>query len=101
MDRGERRRRTLSYATRARRVWLRAMSSIGFEAHPVGWFAKGKAIGCRCRRHPVGNPKLAGGLCHGSSTCWHPTVVERIEGNRLTRAWLRELRSGDPIDIEL
>lgn len=102
-DRGERRARTENYARRARRVWLRQMCGVrngNFPDHPVGWFAKGKAIGCRCLRHAKGRPKVAGSLCHGGS-CYHPSVVERIRGNRLVRAWKRELRAEDALDVEL
>lgn len=101
--RGDRRDRTLRYATRARRVWLRAMCPIGFEAHPVGRFAKGKAIGCGCRRVQRGlSPKIPGSMCHMGDHGYHPCVMERIAGKRLTKAWLRELRGGfDALDIEL
>jgi hypothetical protein len=81
------------------------------QAHPNGpvdcvceqsawFFAKGKAVGCRCRRRCPGRPKLALSLCHGGR-CYHPSVVERIAGNRLARGWLSELRGTEPDDVEL
>ena len=59
-------------------------------------------VRCNCRRRWPGKPKLALSLCHGAGTGYHPSVIERIEGNRLTRAWLRELRGHDNLDdVEL
>jgi hypothetical protein len=75
--------------------------SFGYKPHPIGWFAKGKAIGCRCRRSPKGNPKVPGSLCHVGNHRFHETVMERIEGKRLCRAWQRKLLAEDPLDVEL
>ena len=98
MDRGERRHRTLCYATRAHRVWLRAVPG---SARPLGEFRKGKAMGCRCRRSMANSPKVPAS-CHQSEHHLHPSVVRRIEGKRLAQGWLKELRGhGDLIDVEL
>lgn len=103
--REERRDRTIRYGERARRVHLS-------RVHPTGpvdcvcefsaWkFAKGKAVGCRCRRvQRRYSPKIAGSLCHGGGG-YHPCVVQRIAGKRLAKAWLHELLAGDPLDVEL
>ena len=96
--RGERRDRTERWAKRGLKFWL----SFGYKARPLGEFAKRKALSCRCRRVcRTGSPKIAGGLCHVENSCWHPCVRERIEGKRLTRGWLHELRGRDPLDVEL
>lgn len=102
--REERRDRTIRYGESARKIHLR-------WNHPDGvvdcvcefsaWkFAKGKSMGCPCRRVQRGlSPKIAGSLCHGGG--YHPCVVERIEGKRLAKAWLLEVRGGSPLDVEL
>ena len=103
--REERRDRTIRYGERARRIHLR-------QAHPNGsidcvceqsawFFAKGKAVGCRCRRRWPGRPKLALSTCHGAGYGYHPSVVERIAGSRLARGWLSEQRGAEPDDVEL
>ena len=63
-------------------------------------FAKGKSVGCRCRRigRNVG-PKVAGSLCHVGG--YHPCVRARIDGKRLTKAWLVALRAVAPDEVEL
>ena len=98
MDRGERRHRTLCYATRAHRVWLRAVPG---SARPLGEFRKGKSIGCRCKHHSAGRPKVVQSMCHGGNG-YHPCVRERIDGKRLAQAWSWELWGDiDQIDVEL
>ncbi len=104
--REERRDRTIRYGERARKIHLS-------RVHPNGpvdcvcefsaWkFAKGKAVGCGCRRRGRNcSPKVVASMCHGGDRGYHPCVVERIEGRRLAKAWLLELRSGDPLDVEL
>lgn len=104
--REKRRDRTIRYGERTRRVHLS-------RVHPTGpvdcicelsawFFAKGKSVGCRCRRVQRGlSPKIAGSLCHGGGG-YHPCVIERIEGKRLARAWAHAVRGGtDPLDVEL
>ena len=54
---------------------------------PAGKFKKRQAMSCRCRKHPVGSPKVGGSPCHGGA--YHPATVERIVGKRLARDWLR------------
>ncbi len=105
-DRERRRDRSIRYGERARRVHLRFV-------HPKGpvdciceqsawFFAKGKSLGCPCRRVQRSlSPKIPGSLCHGFGGDYHPCVIQRIAGKRLTRTWLHELRGGDPMDIEL
>ena len=98
MDRGERRRRTEVQARNSLKFWL----SFGYQDRPLGEFAKRKALSCGCRRvGRTGSPKVAGSMCHGCGYGWHPSVAERIEGNRLTKKWLRALRGAAPEDIEL
>jgi len=105
-DRERRRDRTVRYGERARAVHLNF-------AHPNGvvdcacersawFFAKGKSVGCRCRRRQRGlSPKIQGSLCHGFGN-YHPCVRERIEGKRLCHAWLRTIRGKvAPDDVEL
>lgn len=98
-----RRDRTIRYGERARRLHLR-------RAHPSGvvdyacefsaWkFAKGKSLGCGCRRRGRGcSPKVVASLCHDGSGGYHSSVVERIEGKRLAARWLR---AADPTDADL
>jgi hypothetical protein len=94
--RAERRDRTVRYGERARRAHLRQRP----DSERSAWsFAKGKAVGCRCRRVQRGlSPKLAGSLCHSGWGEWHPCVVERIAGKRLVKAYAR---ARDPLDVEL
>ncbi len=103
--REKRRDRTIRYGERTRREHLRVV-------HPTGpvdcicelsawFFAKGKSVGCGCRRVQRGyGPKIVASMCHGGSG-YHPSVIERIEGKRLSQAWLRELRGVEPLDVEL
>jgi hypothetical protein len=44
------------------------------------------------------SPKIAGSLCHGGG--YHPCVIERIAGKRLSKAWLSELRGVEADDVE-
>jgi hypothetical protein len=104
--REKRRDQTIRYGERARKIHLS-------RVHPDGvvdcvcefsaWkFAKGKSMGCHCRRVQRSlSPKIAGSLCHDGVRGWHPCVAERIDGKRLAKAWLLEVRSGDPLDVEL
>lgn len=99
--RGERRDQTTRYAKAARHTRIQTWGRSSWAERPLGRFAKGKSIGCRCRRHPPGQPKLPGGLCHAGGK-QHPCVGERIAGHRLTMAWTQRLRGAwAPDDIEL
>lgn len=103
-DREKRRDRTIRYGERARKIHLRIVHPDGVVdciCERSAWkFAKGKAMGCPCRRVQPGlSPKIGGSLCHGGG--YHPCVMERIAGKRLARKWLKELRGEDPLDIEL
>lgn len=103
MDKREDRRdRTFRYAERAYRIYLR-INPEGEGWHSAGYWKKGKALGCRCRKHVrAGSPKLAGSLCHSGQGCYHPGVAERISGRRLIRGWRAALQSGMPAeDVEL
>ncbi len=111
--RGVRRDRTWRYGARALKTFLRACGP-SYSNHSVScscpfcdpdrngpWsYAKGKSMGCRCRR--VGRsygPKIAGSLCHGFS--YHPCVRERIRGKAVCRKWSDALASGsDALDLE-
>jgi len=104
--RGVRRARTIAVGEHRREVHLR-------QVHPDGvvdcvcersaWrFAKRGTVSCNCRRHSrLYGPKVAASLCHGAGYCYHPSVIERIAGRRLARAWLSELRCAEPDDVEL
>ncbi len=106
MDRGQRRARTETVGKARRDRHLKIV-------HPTGvvdcacdrstWkFAKDKGLGCRCqRRNRSAGPKVPGSLCHGGGYDYHPCVRERIEGKRLTAAWLAELAGAEPDDVEL
>lgn len=93
MDRAERRRRTLAYAERAQRTHLSRVHRTGpidcVCEQSLWFFAKRKSLGCGCRRHPKGQPKVPGGMCRGGSYAYHDTVMARIDGRRLCRAYLR------------
>jgi hypothetical protein len=106
MDRGERRARTEAYGARARRVHLRAVHANGKPdcvcEQSVWFFAKGKSIGCRCRRRGRQcGPKVAASLCHGGSGGLHPSAVQRIAGKRLVKRWLRLVRTMSALDVDL
>ena len=105
-DREKRRDRTIRYGERARKEHLRVVHPRGpvdciCEFSP--WkFAKGKSVGCGCRRVQRSlSPKIPGSLCHAGDGDYHPCVAERIRGKRLAKAWLLEVRNGDPLDVEL
>lgn len=105
-DREKRRDRTIRYGERARKLhlsWRHPEGALDCICERSAWkFAKGKSLGCPCRRVQRSlSPKISGSLCHDGVRGYHPSVVERIEGNRLARAWLLEVRSVDPLDIEL
>jgi hypothetical protein len=100
--REERRDRTIRYGERARKEHLRV-------AHPDGvvdcvcersaWkFAKGKSMGCHCRRAPPGRPKVVQSMCHRGDG-YHPSVRQRIDGKRLCAEWLHA--AGEALDVEL
>ena len=100
-----RRDRTVRYGERARRIHLRTIHPSGIVdciCEQSAWFfAKGKAVGCRCRRVQRSlSPKIAGSLCHGGGQ-YHPCVVERIAGKRLVKSWLKMVVSVEPDDVEL
>ena len=99
-----RRDRTWRYGRRAQREHMRVV-------HPTGevdcvcelsvWkFAKGKSVGCGCRKRQHGAPKVGAGMCYGSYN-YREAVVERIAGKRLCAAWKVQLSGRDPLDIEL
>jgi hypothetical protein len=93
--RGERRARTERWAKRGLKKWL----SLGYKARPLGEFFKSKALSCSCTRK-YGNPKVAYGCSYGGF-CYNPALVERVQGNRLAKKWLHDLRGTDALDIEL
>jgi len=101
--REKRRDQTIRYGERCLRVHLRVLDprpgEPAYEKTPW-YFAKGKAMGCRCRRSPSGKPKQRASIC-GRGSDWHPSVHERIRGARLARAWLLAVRGGDADDVEL
>jgi hypothetical protein len=104
--REDRRDRSIRYGERARKIHLRIVHPNGVVdcvCERSAWkFAKGKAMGCRCRRRHFGcSPKIAGSVCHGGGYSYHPSAIERIAGNRLARAWLHESRGGDLDDVDL
>jgi hypothetical protein len=105
--REKRRDRTIRYGERARRIhlsWVHPDGAVDCICELSVWFfAKGKSLGCRCRKHGRGcSPKLACSLCHGGGERgYHPGVVERIAGKRLARAWMVELRGEEADDVEL
>jgi hypothetical protein len=104
--REDRRDRTIRYGERARKIHLRVVHPNGVVdcvCERSAWkFAKGKSLGCGCRRIQRSlSPKVAGSLCHDGVRGYHPCVAERIDGKRLVKAWVLELRAADPLDIEL
>lgn len=104
--REDRRDRTIRYGKRARDYHLRWFHPDGVVdcvcEFSVWKFAKGKGGGCPCRRRGRNcSPKLVASMCHGGDRGYHPCVVERIAGRRLTKAWLLEVRGGDSLDVEL
>jgi hypothetical protein len=100
--REERRDRTIRYGERARKLHLR-------RVHPNGvvdcvcefsaWkFAKGKSLGCGCRRRGRGcSPKVVASMCHDGRGGYHPSTMRRIEGKRLVKKWLQ---ATDALDVE-
>lgn len=89
-DRSERRRCAVCCGRRAlylhhQFVHRDGQSSCQRDQSPW-FFAKNRALGCRCRRHKKGNPKVAASLCHGGE--YHSSVRERIDGKTLCRAWI-------------
>jgi hypothetical protein len=97
------------YGEAARREHMRVVHPSGVVdcvCERSAWkFAKSKSVHCRCRRRRVGgsgSPKVAGGWCHGAGFGYHPTVIARIAGKRLTRGWLGAIRgSAHPDDVVL
>src|SRR5271170_1213502 len=96
--REERRDRSYRYGKRARDTHLRVVHPDGVVdcvcERSVWYFAKKKSLGCSCRKHVrsgFGSPKLVGSLCHmgGAARGYHPGVVERIDGKRLSASWLK------------
>jgi len=103
--RGERRDRAWRYAKRAQRVHLQFVHPLGHIdcvcERSVWYFRKRKSLGCGCRAKKKGAPKLPGGMCSRGEGHYRDSVMERIRGRRLARAWLCLLRGLDPEDIEL
>jgi len=104
--REERRDRTIRYGERARKIHLSRVHPNGVVdcvCERSAWkFAKGKAVGCRCRRTQRSlSPKIPGSMCHGGGGDYHDCVRERIEGKRLSKAWQHELRGAEAEDVEL
>jgi hypothetical protein len=110
MEKREARRdATFRYCERARRVYRRSILASTppklrekLYGRPLGYFAKGKSVGCRCRRVSRNtSPKVPGSMCHLSGK-YHPCVLERIRGNRMVHAWVAYLRAGvDPDDFDM
>jgi len=103
-DREKRRDRTIRYGERARKIHLARVHPDGVVdcvCERSAWkFAKGKSMGCHCRRVQRSlSPKIAGSLCHGGG--YHPCVIERIASKRLSKAWLSELRGVEADDVDL
>lgn len=104
--REERRDRTIRYGERARKIhlrWVHPNGVVDCVCERSAWkFAKGKSLGCHCRRVQRSlSPKIPGSLCHGNGGDYHACVEERIAGKRLAMKWLIELRGAEPDDIEL
>lgn len=104
--REDRRDRTIRYGESARKVhlrWVHPDGVVDCACEQSAWFfAKGKSMGCRCRRTQKSlSPKIPGSLCHGAGYDYHPCVRERIAGKRLVKAWLREVRAVKPDDVDL
>lgn len=113
--REERRDRTIRYGERARKLHLRRIHPDGVVdcvcEFSVWKFAKGKSLGCGCRRRGRGcSPKVTASLCHRGAGGYHPSVRLRIDGRRLARAWLADaqasrdaqaFRADDLLDVEL
>lgn len=71
------------------------------EAKPLGYYFKHKAMGCRCHAKTHGNPKVCGGMCSRGDGHYTVTATARIEGNRMTRKWLKAVRAGENLrDVE-
>ncbi len=90
--REDRRDRSWRYGAKARREHLRVNHPSGNVDcvcdQSVWYFAKGKSLGCGCRKKKRGNPKLPGtGMCAGRD--YRLSVTERISGRRLCLAWSR------------
>jgi hypothetical protein len=90
MTRNERRARTERYGTRCLRVHERILNPQPGEgcAGKTPWFfAKRKAMGCRCRRSRPGTPKIPASLTCSRGDGYHPCVQARIAGRRIVRAY--------------
>lgn len=103
-EREDRRDRTWRYAGRTRKEHLRVVhpdGKVDCTCELSAWFfRKGKSVGCRCRGHRPGQPKIAWG-CRFGGFQWREVVVVRIAGRRLCRTWRAMVRSVDPDDLEL
>ncbi len=106
--REKRRDRSYRYGKSARDTHLRVVHPDGALdcvcERSVWYFAKRKSLGCSCRKRARNaSPKIAASLCHdGGARGLHPAVVERIDGKRLSAAWLKLLSSGvNGDDVEL
>ena len=95
-SRADRRYHTARHGERQRQLRIAA----GFDrTGSPHFYAKRHALGCNCIRRWSGyGPKVAAGYCHGAGHDYHPSTVQRIEGKRLARAWLR---TADPNDADL
>jgi hypothetical protein len=105
-DREKRRDRTIRYGERARKVhlqWRHPDGVIDCVCEKSAWkFAKGKSLGCGCRRVQKSlSPKVPGSLCHTGDGDYHPCVAQRIAGKRLVKSWLLELRGVEADDVDL
>lgn len=62
-----------------------------------GRLRKGSAFGCNCRKRARGAPHRGGGICHQNAPA--PFVLERRDGRRQCREWLRvdDMADADPI----
>lgn len=100
--REDRRDRTMRYGARARKIHLRTVHPNGAVdcvcEFSVWKFAKGKSLGCHCRKKIYGNPKIGTGICHNYDDL---NNRQRIDSRRLCRAWNSSVNSGiDPLDVE-
>lgn len=53
------------------------------------------AFGCNCRKRSKNNPHCGGGICHMMQT---PVVLERRDGDRQCREWMRNAVYIDSLD---
>jgi hypothetical protein len=60
-------------------------------------FRKQSIMGCNCRKRSKNRPHCGGGVCH--SVLPSPVVLQRRDGDRQCREWMRSLDLGetDPV----